>query len=234
MFNGCKNLKDLDLSFIDASKVSGLDRLLYGNECLEKIIVTENFTCNGTDMFTGTSNLKAIIITSETPVANQFLSVKNEIPNVIFYVPNQTAETAYETAWAEDYTINRIEPILQLVGDKEVTIGTYEDYDVDDYLVAGIDVSNSGDIDAVITSISIFKPTCMVENEAALEDALLVCSNFDYHLTYLDGTELTVGDLLPKNSKKTLKLTMWYDGTSLPSNSVTVSDISASVIYSQK
>lgn len=123
-----------------------------------------------------------------------------------------------------------------IINEKSTSINSFRvGFDsIGDRVTYVFDVSNSGDIDAVITSISIFKPTCMVENEAALEDALLVCSNFDYHLTYLDGTELTVGDLLPKNSKKTLKLMMWYDGTSLPSNSVTVSDISASVIYSQK
>ena len=190
MFNGCKKLKDLDLSFVDASKVSGLDRLLYGNECLEKIIVNEKFTCNGTDMFTGASNLKGIIITSETPVANQFLSVKDEIPNVIFYVPNQTAETAYETAWTEDYTIDRIKPILQLAGDKEVTIGTYEDYDIDDYLVAEIDVSNSGEYTKFGYS---------VEHNSTVKEDTLGTYEHEYILTRtIDGLKKTIMSVTKK------------------------------------
>lgn len=145
MFSNCEKIKSLDLSFIDSEKVTNSNRLLYKASSLETIIVNSNFPADATDILTDTTNLKSIILTDSTPRVNQFSAVKDNIPNVIFYVPGETVETAYEIAWADDYSADRIKPILELTGDKEITIGTYEDYDTEDYLVMGIDVSNSGE-----------------------------------------------------------------------------------------
>lgn len=145
MFGNCAKIKSLDLSFIDSEKVTNLDRLLYKASSLETIIINKKFPAGATDIFTGTTNLKKIILTDATPTIDQFATVKDDIPNVTFYVPGENAETAYESAWSSDFSVDRIRPILELAGDKEITIGTYEDYDTEDYLVMGIDVSNSGD-----------------------------------------------------------------------------------------
>lgn len=96
------------------------------------------------------------------------------------------------------------------------------------------DVVNAGTFDAFISSITIFKPMCISDSYEYDDNSLLVCKGFSYKLTYEDGKDVMVGDLLPKNSKKTLKLTMRYDGKYIPSNVVKISDISASVIYSEK
>lgn len=96
------------------------------------------------------------------------------------------------------------------------------------------DVVNDGTFDAFISSITIFKPMCISGSYEYDENSLMVCKGFSYKLTYLDDTDVMVSDLLPKNSKKTLKLIMQYDGMYVPSNVVRISDISASVIYSEK
>ena len=145
MFGNCEKIKSLDLSFIDSEKVTNSNRLLYKASSLERIIINKKFPAGATDIFTGTTNLKKIILTDATPTIDQFATVKDDIPNVTFYVPGENAETAYESAWSSDFSVDRIRPILELAGDKEITIGTYEDYDTEDYLVMGIDVSNSGD-----------------------------------------------------------------------------------------
>lgn len=145
MFRSCPKLKTLDLSFIDSNKVSDVGGLLYNDVSLETIIVSSNFKTDDADIFTGATSLKKIILTDATPTIDQFATVKDDIPNVIFYVPGESAEADYEQAWASDFSVDRIKPILELAGDKKITIGTYEDYDTEDYLVMGIDVSNSGD-----------------------------------------------------------------------------------------
>ena len=96
------------------------------------------------------------------------------------------------------------------------------------------DVVNAGIIDAVLRNKSISEPLCSGTKNTAINDAAIVCDNFKYRLTYLDGSEMEYGDVLLANSKKTLKITMWYDGDTWPINSVMVYNLSASVIYSQK
>lgn len=96
------------------------------------------------------------------------------------------------------------------------------------------DVVNDGTFDAVITSISIFKPICSTDSYEYDMSSLMVCKGFSYKLTYKDGSDVMVGDPLDKNSKKTLRFTMLYDGNYIPSSVIRISDISASVIYSEK
>ena len=96
------------------------------------------------------------------------------------------------------------------------------------------DVVNAGMIDAVLRKKSISEPLCSGTKNTAINDAAIVCDNFKYRLTYLDGSEMEYGDVLLANSKKTLKITMWYDGDTWPINSVMVYNLPASVIYSQK
>lgn len=97
------------------------------------------------------------------------------------------------------------------------------------------DVVNDGTFDAFISSITLFQPICFSSDSNEFdESSLLACKSFYYNLTYLDDTDVKVGDLLPKNSRKTLKITMWYNDRYVLSKAVTISDISASVIYSEK
>lgn len=94
------------------------------------------------------------------------------------------------------------------------------------------DVINDGTFDAYISSITLLKPICYSEGNTY--DSYLVCKDFDYVLSYDDGSLVKLGDVLPKNSKKTLRFTMLYTNNSPTNSLVTISDISASVIYSEK
>lgn len=97
-------------------------------------------------------------------------------------------------------------------------------------------VVNSGDIDARITTISILNPICIGFSEdvaTAVTDAGIVCNNFKYELFYVNGGRIMINDLLPAGSKKTLKLIMRYVGNDWPMEKVELTDLSASIIYSQ-
>lgn len=97
-------------------------------------------------------------------------------------------------------------------------------------------VVNSGDIDARITTISILNPHCIGTSEdvnTAYTDASKVCNNFKYELFYANGKRIMINDLLPAGSKKTLKLIMRYVGNEWPIENVELTDLSASIIYSQ-
>lgn len=96
------------------------------------------------------------------------------------------------------------------------------------------DVINDGDLDAKISSIVIPKPVCTSTGDTAYEDSSLICDNLSYSLTYLDGTEIQIGDTLEKGQSKSLVLKLEYLGTKLPQNVVEISGLSIALIYVQK
>lgn len=96
------------------------------------------------------------------------------------------------------------------------------------------DVVNDSNIDAVVTSINYTEPICYTLNDGGLLDSDNVCEDFDYAITYLDGSIIKEGDIIKKNSRKTLKITMQYNGRDLPNDVVEISNITASVTYIQK
>lgn len=96
------------------------------------------------------------------------------------------------------------------------------------------DVVNDSNIDAVVTSIDYTEPKCYTLNVGDLLDYDGICENFDYAITYLNGSVINEGDIIKKNSRKTLKITMQYDGNDLINDVVEISNITASVIYIQK
>lgn len=96
------------------------------------------------------------------------------------------------------------------------------------------DVINDGDLDAKISSIVIPKPVCTSTGDTAYEDSSLICDNLNYSLTYLDGTEIQIGDTLEKGQSKSLVLKLEYLGTKLPQNVVEISGLSIALIYVQK
>lgn len=96
------------------------------------------------------------------------------------------------------------------------------------------DVINDGDLDAKISSIVMPKPVCTSTGDTAYEDSSLICDNLNYSLTYLDGTEIQIGDTLEKGQSKSLVLKLEYLGTKLPQNVVGISGLSIALIYVQK
>ena len=73
-------------------------------------------------------NLTSIILVDTTPLAGQFTNIKAQLDGKTIYVPSKSAETAYETSWAADFSGDRIQPILELVGDENVTINAGDTY----------------------------------------------------------------------------------------------------------
>ena len=148
MFFGCNSLKCLDLSGFDTSKVTMTLSMFASCSNLKSIQISNRFkipTSRNDNMFTNTPTLKSIIIVDSEPLASQFTPVKSQLTGKTIYVPNKVAETAYEESWSGDFTADRIQPILELVGDENVTIKAGETYTDAGYTVAGFDKTNSGD-----------------------------------------------------------------------------------------
>lgn len=125
------------------------------------------------------------------------------------------------TAKLTNTTINDISITLTKPGDK---------------VVYKFDVENSGTIDAKIGTFNknVAKCTSNAEKEG---DATLVCSKLIYKLTYdtENGTEVKDNDVLNKNEKKHLVLTIGYDQESeaIPEDDVTIDIPNISINYVQ-
>ena len=148
MLYECSGLTNLNLSNFDTSKVTDMGGMFYRCSNLKSLQLSNKFvisTSNNTNMFTNTTNLTSIILVDSTPLAGQFTNIKAQLDGKTFYVPSKSAEVAYETSWSADFTAYRIQPILELVGDENVTINAGETYTDAGYTVAGFDKTNSGD-----------------------------------------------------------------------------------------
>ena len=148
MFSNCGGLSSLDVSNFDTSKVTNMQKMFLNCSKLKSLQLGNKFkipTSNNTNIFANTTSLNSLILVDNEPLASQFTSVKDQLAGKTFYVPNKVAETAYEESWSGDFTADRIQPILELVGDENVTIKTGETYTDAGYTVAGFDKTNSGD-----------------------------------------------------------------------------------------
>ena len=146
MFSNCSGLTNLDVSNFDTSKVTNMRSIFNRCSSLKTLQLSNKFvipTSNNTDMFTNTTNLTSIILVDSTPLAGQFTNIKAQLGGKTFYVPNKSAETAYETSWAADFSGDRIKPMLELVGDEKITISKGETYLDAGYTVAGLDIANA-------------------------------------------------------------------------------------------
>ena len=105
-----------------------------------------------------------------------------------------------------------------------------------DQVVYTFDIVNEGSIDAELSDYTFTTPTITGTGDKADADAAIVTSNLVYTLTYDDGTAINTNDGLDKDQTKSLKLTIGYksDATDLPANTVTVSNMDVTFVYSQK
>ncbi len=148
MFLNCSSLTNLDVSRFDTSKVTDMRVMFYNCTNLKSLQISNKFkipTTNISDMFTNTTNLNSIILVDTTPLANQFTNVKDQLNGKTFYVPSKVAETVYEESWSGDFSGDRIQPILELLGKENITLNVGETYTDAGYTVAGFDKTNSGD-----------------------------------------------------------------------------------------
>ena len=96
------------------------------------------------------------------------------------------------------------------------------------------DIVNKGTIPAVLSvSPTISVPECSSIDITSSND---VCSNVQYTLTYADGTEIKTGDSLDDGEKRAAKLTLSLkdEMSSVPSEDVDITNIAATLFYSQK
>lgn len=94
-------------------------------------------------------------------------------------------------------------------------------------------VKNNGIIDAKISTITFSKPVCHGSGKYAIEDATLVCNNIEVFGTYESGETIKVGDILKKDDKENIKLTIRYIGD-MPKETVEIENLSMTIIYIQE
>ena len=97
-----------------------------------------------------------------------------------------------------------------------------------DYVTYTFDIVNAGDIDAKLYNYTHSTPTC--------EKYQSVCNNIKYIIKYTDGNEIKVSDSLKKGQRRNATLTIKLDEsvTSMPSEKVTASDLTAIFDYVQE
>ena len=107
-------------------------------------------------------------------------------------------------------------------------------------------VKNDGDLNGAITSIASTTPTC-TSSTGNTADASLVCDNLDVTITYANGTTIKSGDAINTDDvtcyngstygyqATVLKIVVSLKDTmtSVPSSTVTLSNMKHEVIYSQ-
>ncbi len=101
-----------------------------------------------------------------------------------------------------------------------------------DGMVYNFEVVNEGTIPAAISFVEVGKPSCTSDNQ---DEADLLCNNLTYTFTYGDGSEIKVGDKLSVGDRKSLKLYLIFnnEATMVPSNEVSVTGLSAKMIFAQ-
>ena len=116
-----------------------------------------------------------------------------------------------------------------------------------DGVILTFDVQNIGTIDAYINSIIAGNITCASALDPPVEsDAILVCDNIEYSLTYTNdtteeqtqsiivaGTKVEEGNKLLKNQTVNMTLKIVYKNISLPSGNVSINIGETSILYVQ-
>lgn len=116
-----------------------------------------------------------------------------------------------------------------------------------DSISVSFDVQDTGDYDAIISSVTILAPKCTGTGTNAITDAKNVCDYLTWSLKYDENDkdyanlEPAIGQKLNKgtSNKKTMILTITYDANKvvtmdlLPVNAVDVSNLSVSITYAQ-
>ena len=143
MFRSCSNLTSLDISNFNTFNATEIDMAFGMCTNLKTLqlsnkfkIPTSNVVAN---LFISTPNLTSIIIVDSEPLPEQFTRLVEKLEGKTIYVPNEEAEIAYEEAWSGDFSGDRIQPILELVGDEKTKLSVSEEAYTDaGYTVAGL------------------------------------------------------------------------------------------------
>ena len=148
MFRDCYALTILDLSAFDTTNVTTMNNFFLSAKALKVVILGEKFNkFVGASVFNQNNSLEMIIAQNPTAITITGTNYMND--KAILYVPTAAAEKLYESAdgyatlfSSDDDTdddIDRIRPILELIGDSIIEI----DYD-SEYVDAGATVLGYG------------------------------------------------------------------------------------------
>lgn len=98
------------------------------------------------------------------------------------------------------------------------------------------DIVNSGKLDAKLESISNLNPVFSGSSSQKGIDEQVVKENFNYVLTYEDGTPLNRGDIIESNTRRRAKLTLGYnqDVSESTKGEVSIIEIGSTMVYVQK
>lgn len=119
-----------------------------------------------------------------------------------------------------------------LIGDYSVTLTS-----PGDSISYKFDITNAGDYNAKISSITIPTPTCTGNGTNALADANNVCSKLTYTLTYTDGGAVAKDDTLTAGQTKNVTLKLAYSddiiASELPKDDVSITNLQIPIVYVQ-
>lgn len=114
------------------------------------------------------------------------------------------------------------------IGDYEVSLTK-----PGDEVIYTFDVVNSGTFNSSLKDIIMSNIKC-ISSINLKKDEEIVCGNIIYELEYLDGNKLKINDELKSGDRRPLKLTLKYDGNTLPEENVEVYNITTILLYNQK
>lgn len=123
-----------------------------------------------------------------------------------------------------------------------VTSTSITDYDIKlsipgDSVTYDFKIVNQGSIDAKLGTVNIGSISCVdATTETATEEAIAVCNNLTYSVTYADGSEIKVGDDLAKSGgTRDAKITLTFNQTAdtVPANAIKVNGLDITFIYNQ-
>lgn len=97
-----------------------------------------------------------------------------------------------------------------------------------DYVSYTFDIKNAGEIDAILSSITIGTPTCTPTST--------MCDDIEYEIKYNNGNTIKVTDVLNKDASIKVKLIIRYSPSSVQAvnEDIKVSGLDALFVYSQK
>lgn len=131
------------------------------------------------------------------------------------------------------------EVVTPTISDEDTHIGDYSVTFTNpgDSISYTFDVKNEGTFDAKVSSIVVNTPSCTGTGANATTDAANVCKNLTYTLTYADGSAIAAEDTLAAGATKSMKLVLTYStsitASELPTNDVQISNLDATIVYSQ-
>lgn len=97
------------------------------------------------------------------------------------------------------------------------------------------DIVNSGNIESKVSLVQKLNPVITGSGDTKYEDEKLVRENYEYVVTYEDGTPILVGDVLKPGEMQSFKITVSYKDSAkvLPTNEVIITGLGTVIHYEQ-